>query len=185
MASKRKYNPNKVSQLIQSKSMQVHRLWMRYDNDLIDQITDEWLQSNPDEDVATSLLYPHIDGDLIIAIKHRLISLEQKWNIKLTLELDDGTEAELIFDLPKAHLKDIKLPTAEFKIDRGNGIKTRWKGLDKEVEDALKPLEAEGVGCVRTWAYIAVETPFKSKADYSYFVQEKALRLMLGEMVAA
>ena len=104
MASKRKYNPNKVSQLIQSKSMQVHRLWMRYDNDLIDQITDEWLQSNPDEDVATSLLYPHIDGDLIIAIKHRLIDLNQKWHIKLTLELDDGTEAELIFDLPKSTL---------------------------------------------------------------------------------
>lgn len=123
MASKRKYNPNKVSQLIQSKSMQKHRLWMRYDNDLIDRITDEWLKDHPDEDVATSLLYPHIDGDLIIAIKHRLIDLNQKWHIKLTLELDDDTEAELIFDLPKAHLKDIKLPTAEFKIDRGNGLK--------------------------------------------------------------
>ena len=81
-------------------------------------------------------------------------------------------------------MQDIKRPTAEFKIDRGNSIKTRWKGLDQEVEDALKPLEAEGLGCVKTWAYIAVETPFKSKADYSYFVQEKALRLMLGEMIS-
>ena len=185
MKRTKKYNPNKVSRLIQAKSMKVHRLWMRYENDLIDQITDEWLKDHPNEDVATNLLYPHIEGDLIIAIKHRLIDLNQKWHIKLTLELDDGTEAELIFDLPKAHLKDIKLPTAEFKIDRGNGLKTRWKGLDKEVEDALKPIEDEGIGCIRTWAYIAVETPFKSKADYSYFVQEKALRLMLGEMVAA
>ena len=44
----------------------------------------------------------------------------------------------------------------------------------------VKPLESEGLACLRTWAYISVETSFKSKADYSYFVQEKTLRLMLG-----
>jgi len=184
MKRNKKYNPNKVSNIIQMKSMQAQKLWMKYDNALIDKITAEWLETHTDEDVATHLLYPHIDGDLIIAIKHRLISLEQKWHIKMTFELTDGTEAELVFDLPKAHLGDIKTDKATFKIDRGNGIKTRWKGLDKEVEDAIKPLESEGLACLRTWAYISVETAFKSKADYSYFVQEKTLRLMLGEMVA-
>lgn len=184
MKRNKKYNPNKVSNIIQMKSMQAQKLWMKYDNALIDEITAEWLKKNDKEDVPTALLYPHIEGDLIIAIKHRLISLEQKWNIKMTFELTDGTEAELVFDLPKAHLGDIKTDKATFKIDRGNGIKTRWKGLDKEIADMLKPLEAEGVGCVRTWSYISVETSFKSKADYSYFVQEKTLRLMLGEMVA-
>lgn len=184
MKRNKKYNPNKVSNIIQMKSMQAQKLWMKYDNALIDKITAEWLGKNDKEDVPTALLYPHIEGDLIIAIKHRLISLEQKWNIKFTLELSDDTEAELIFDLPKVHMKDIKTDSATFKIDRGNGIKTRWKGLDKEVEDAIKPLELEGLACLRTWAYISVETSFKSKADYSYFVQEKTLRLMLGEMVA-
>ena len=184
MKRNKKYNPNKVSNIIQMKSMQAQKLWMKYDNALIDEITAEWLKKNDKEDVPTALLYPHIEGDLIIAIKHRLISLEQKWNIKLTLELSDDTEAELIFDLPKVHMKDIKTDSATFKIDRGNGIKTRWKGLDKEVEDAIKPLESEGLACLRTWAYISVETSFKSKAVYLYFVQEKTLRLMLGEMVA-
>ena len=184
MKRNKKHNPKKLSQLIHAKSLTPQKLWMRYDNDLIDGIVNEWVKTNDKEDVPTALLYPHIEGDLIIAIKHRLISLEQKWNIKLTLDLDDDTQAELVFDLPKAHLKDIKTTDAAFKIDRGNGLKTRWKGLDKEIADMLKPLEAEGVGCVRTWAYISVETSFKSKADYSYFVQEKTLRLMLGEMVA-
>ena len=169
MKRNKKYNPNKVSNIIQMKSMQAQKLWMKYDNALIDEITAEWLKKNDKEDVPTALLYPHIEGDLIIAIKHRLISLEQKWNIKLTLELSDDTEAELIFDLPKVHMKDIKTDSATFKIDRGN---------------AIKPLESEGLACLRTWAYISVETSFKSKADYSYFVQEKTLRLMLGEMVA-
>lgn len=184
MKRNKKYNPNKISNIIQFKSAQKHKLWMRYDNQLIDNITAEFLKDHVDEDVPTALLYPHIEGDLIIAIKHRLIDLNQKWHIKLVFELDDGTEAELNFDLPKAQLKDIKTDSATFKIDRGAGIKTRWKGLDKEVEEALKPLEAEGVGCIRTWAYISVETAFKSKADYSYFVQEKQLRFTLGELVS-
>lgn len=41
MASKRKYNQNKVSQLIQSKSMQTHRLWMRNDNIRTKEMSDE------------------------------------------------------------------------------------------------------------------------------------------------
>ena len=120
MKRNKKYNPKKLSQLIHAKSLTPQKLWMRYDNDLIDGIVNEWVKTNDKEDVPTALLYPHIEGDLIIAIKHRLISLEQKWNIKLTLDLDDDTEAELIFDLPKVHMEDIKTDSATFKIDRGN-----------------------------------------------------------------
>lgn len=181
MKTKRKYKPNKIAQIIQSKSNQIHDLWMFYNNTIVDKITVDWLKENPNEDVPTKLLYPHMKGDLIIAIKHRLIDLNQKWYIRMSFDLSDGTTAEIDFDLPTAHLSDIKRDTATFKIDRGNGIKTRWKGLDKEIEEILKPLEDEGLECLRTMAYIRVKAPFKSKADYSYFVQEKALRLMLGE----
>lgn len=183
MKTKRKYNPNKIAQIIQSKSNQVHDLWMFYDNNVVDTITNEWLKYNPKEEVPTKLLYPHIKGDLIIAIKHRLIDMNQKWYIRMRFDLSDGTTAEIDFDLPRAHLGDIKRDTATFNIDRGNGIKTRWKGLDSEIQAILKPLESEGLECLRTMAYIRVKTPFKSAADYSYFVQEKTLRLTLGENV--
>lgn len=184
MKRNKKYNPNKVSNLIQMRAATKQKLWMHYDNLLVDSITDEWLKDHPDEDVPTHLLYPHMQGDLIIAIKHRLIPMEQKWYIKMSFDLTDGTQAEIEFDLPKAHLGDIKRDTATFKIDRGNGIKTRWKGLDAEINDILSELEAEGVEVTGTWAYISCETAFNSKADYSYFVQEKALRFNLGELVA-
>lgn len=185
----KKYNPNKISQIVGRKAQQTHHLWMNYNNDVVDQITAKWLESNPGHDVPTKLLYPHMEGDLVIAIKHRLISLEQDWTIKMKLFIRklgeaDIEEIELNVDLPRCHLSEVKSSESDIKIDRGHGLKTRWKGLDQEIHDAIKPLEDEGYICEQTWAYIACDTPFLSKADYSYFVQEKALRLTLGEMVA-
>ena len=185
----KKYNPNKVSNLVGRNANKIHHLWMSYDNDVVEKITDEWLKENEKEDVPTKLLYPHINGDLIIAIKHRLISLEQDWTIKMTFYIRklgecEIEEVEIDFQFPRCHMQEIKSHESDIKIDRGAGIKTRWKGLDKEVEQALKPLADEGYVCESTWAYIACDTAFLSKADYSYFIQEKTLRLTLGEMVA-
>ena len=180
----KKYNPNKVAQLVRCNALQTHKLSMIYDNDVVEGITKEWLETNPKEDVPTALLYPHIQGDLIIAIKHRLISMKQKWNIRMTFELSDDTEAELIFDLPDAHLSDIKNDTATFKIDRGNGLKTRWRGIDKEISDLLKPLELEGLTCNKTTEFVSADVKFNNLVDYSYFTQEKVLRMTLGENVA-
>lgn len=185
----KKYNPNKVSNLVASRAAQEHDMWMYYDNDIVDRITEQWLETNPTEDVPTKLLYPHIKGDLVIAIKHRLISMCQKWNIRVDLllrKIETGEEeaVELHFDLPKSEMKEIKSERSQIKILREGGFKTRWEGLDKEIEKALKPLEEEGLECLRTFIYVSVTTPFKSKDDYSYFLQEKALRLVLGEQVA-
>lgn len=183
------YNPNKISNTVALKAKQNHFLWMRYDNDVVDAITAKWLETNDKEDVPSQLLYPHIKGDLIIAVKHRLIDLMQLWTVTMTFylrhaETGETEEIEIDFQLPACHMKELKSEDSEIKIDRGHGLKTRWKGLDKEIDEALKPLEEEGLICEATYAYIAVTTPFKSKEDYSYFMQEKQLRLTLGEMVA-
>lgn len=180
----KKYNPNRIKQMIYAKANQVHTLNMFYDNDVVEGITKEWLENNPREDVPTKLLYPHIKGDLIIAIKHRLISMVQKWKIRFVLDLSDGSEAEIELDLPEVSMSEIKNDKATFKIDRGHGVKTRWQGIDKEVHDLLEPLEGEGLECLKTMVYIGADAKFLSAADYSYFVQEKALRLNLGENVA-
>lgn len=183
------YNPNKISNTVALKAKQNHFLWMRYDNDVIESITSKWLETNTEEDVPTKLLYPHIKGDLIIALKHRLIELVQNWTVTMTFylrndETGEREEVELDFQLPICHMKELKSEESNLKIDRGHGVKTRWKGLDKEIAEALKPLEEEGLICEATEAYLAVTTPFKSKEDYSYFMQEKQLRYSLGEMVA-
>lgn len=187
-ARNKKYDPGKLNKLISSKATQAHDLWMYYDNDLVDGITAKWLEVNPEEDVPTKLLYPHIKGDLIIAIKHRLISMRQKWNIRMEFYIrntETGEEeiAELFFDLPEVEMKEIKSEHSDIKILRDGGFKTRWEGLDKEVEKALKPLEEEGFECLRTFAHISVKASFKSRGDYLYFMQEKALRLTMGELV--
>jgi hypothetical protein len=189
MKRNKKYNPNKVSNIISGKASQVHKLAMYYDNDVVDAISGEWLKNNPKEDVPTALLYPHIKGDLIIAIKHRLISMCQKWNIKMFFHIrntktGEHEDVEINFILPRSEMRDIKSGEADFKIDRGAGIKTRWKGLDREIEALLKPLEDEGFECIKTMVHIEVETSFKSKADYSYFLQEKKLRMLLREDMA-
>lgn len=183
------YNPNKISNTVALKAKQNHFLWMQYDNNVVDAITNKWLETNSGEDVPTKLLYPHIKGDLIIAIKHRLIDFVQKWTITMTLnirnvETDEAEEVEVDFQLPECHLQEVKSADSNIKIDRGHGLKSRWKGLDKELAEALKPLEEEGFICESTFAYISVNSPFKSKEDYSYFMQEKQLRLTLCEMVA-
>lgn len=189
MKRNKKHNPNKLLKLIASQAAQIHYLEMYYDNDVVDAISGEWLKNNPKDDVPTALLYPHIKGDLIIAIKHRLISMCQEWKIKMIFHIrstrtGEHKEIEIDFDLPKSDMRDIKSGDAAFKIDRGAGIKTRWKGLDQEIQDLLKPIEAGGFECIKTMAYIKVSTAFNSRSDYSYFSQEKKLRMLLRENIA-
>ncbi|WP_068975314.1 hypothetical protein [Acinetobacter wuhouensis] len=64
----------------------------------------------------------------------------------------------------------------DLKVDRGAGIKTRWKGINDELNIALEQEVPLGFERVRSDALLRVETAFNNVSDYLYFKQAKLLR---------
>lgn len=181
-----KYNPNKLTQKRSAGAHRIHKLEMSYDNDLLDQVTNEWKAKQNATSVPLSVITPHITGDLCIAIHMRLIDLVQKWNVVMTYFLRNPStgqtdEVEMGFKLPIANIHDVLSNESSIEIERDSGFFTPWQGLNKEIEDALKPMENEGFVCEKTIAYISVETPFKSVNAYETFLWERKSKSIFSD----
>lgn len=83
-------------------------------------------------------------GDLIIAIVDQLIDSKQKYEITIDTFLSkDGVDQT--YNYKYHHKFDEPICYQEFmngskthKVDRGQGIKTRWKGVSEEWNDAVQ-----------------------------------------------
>lgn len=187
---KKKYDQGKLERVQLSVQRKAHReamiprfMYMHYDMDLLRKITDEWKQDHPDEIIPIELLVKHCKGDLTIAVHKRLINLTQPWSITMTYTLEsevDGSidEVDLNFELPLMHLNDVLSDESKTKINRGFGLKTRWRGLDEEIEVALKPIKEEGFVCIKTMIDISVTTAFK---DLEAYEEMKTLKRFLSK----
>lgn len=178
---KKKYNPNKLLEQAKAKTGQFHDLYMYYDNNLVDKITAQWKSQYPKVDLPIKMLYPHVAGDLMIAVQNRGIDLVQKWEVRmifslLHVETQATEEVELSFDLPVMHITEINNKKSDIKIIRDSGFKSRWKGLDAEIYDAIKPLEAEGFVCLQQMAEVKTTAKFLTVADYLAFRYEQLVK---------
>lgn len=96
-----------------------------------------------EESFSTSMLQNIYHGDLIVAISEKQIFQEQVFNAKIiALVGDDHTGENLThvyetkFEQPIAFHEFLK-GSKTIHIDRGNGVKTRWKGITDEWNEAL------------------------------------------------
>lgn len=82
-------------------------------------------------------------GDLLIALSKHLISPKQKFEISINTDVRNLKTGE-IFTVPYHYVFKEPINYAEFmdggkhKVDRGQGIKTRWRGLSDEWSDAVQ-----------------------------------------------
>lgn len=112
------------------------------------------------EHVAYSVYH----GDLIICLKNLLIPLEQEWQFGIdshyyNAETDDVMTVPVQFQMPKMSFKDFRFGSS-LPVDRGHGLKTRWKGIGKEIDEVLMADAPEGYIRVRSDAKLTCVTGF-------------------------
>lgn len=179
----RKYNPNKMANLYKSNASQLHTLEMTFNIDEVNESIDAWRAENDlaDKELTPKhVVYDVYHGDLIICLKNLLIPLEQEWFLGVdshyyNAETDEVITVPTQFSMPKMSFEDFRFGS-ELSVDRGYGLKTRWKGINKELSDILEREVPVGFERVRSDALLRVRTAFNNVEDYLYFKQAKMLR---------
>ena len=179
----KKYNPNKIGNLYQSQANQTHVLEMSFNIDDVNESIDTWREENDlaDKELTPKhVVYDVYHGDLIICLKNLLIPVEQEWFFGVdshyySVEQDEVLTIPTQFQMPKMSFEQFRFG-CDLKVDRGAGIKTRWKGINDELNTVLEQEVPLGFERVRSDALLRVETAFNNVSDYLYFKQAKLLR---------
>ena len=115
------------------------------------------------EHVAYSVYH----GDLIICLKNLLIPLEQEWHLGVDSHYFNHDTEEVMtvpvqFQMPKMNFNEFKFGS-KLAVDRGHGLKTRWRGINDELNEILLADVPVGFERVRSDAKLTCVTGF---SDY-------------------
>lgn len=167
----KKYNPNKLIQIKQSKLANIYEFDMQFVIEEVNEKIDAWREDhNMPEDVYCPeflVIDAYAEQDLIIALKMQQLKDPVYWNIGIdshfySIEKEDIYTIPFSIDLPQMSHAELMNGCAVI-VSRGAGIKTRWKGLQKEM---LAHWEKEGIPegyeLIKSQVYIKAQAKFKS-----------------------
>ena len=184
----KKYNPNKLAQKYVADANKMHTLEMTFNIDEVNDSIDNWRASNglvEKEHTPKHVVYEVYHGDLIICLKNLLIPLEQEWFLGVDShyfnhETEDVLTVPFQFQMPLMSFEEFRFGSELIKVDRGYGMKTRWKGINEELNKLLEEEVPQGFERIRSDALLRVITKFNNVADYLYFKEAKMARELLG-----
>lgn len=116
------------------------------------------------EQTPEHVAYSVYDGDLIICLKNILIPLDQEWHLGVdshyyNAETDDVMTVPVQFQMPKMSFNEFKFGST-LTVDRGHGLKTRWKGINDELNQILLADVPLGYDRIRSDAKLTCITGF-------------------------
>lgn len=167
----------RVAQSMKDKNKASAALGRSFDMEFVIETINDKLSAYRDDDqyIPEHIVCDAYDNqDLIIALKMCLISQPRNWHVHIdshfyNLAIDDMLTISFEQSLPS-------MPFAEFMnggphpIERGAGLKTRWKGCQTEMiknwKDAGIP---DGYDLVQSQAYVQCEAAFKDMHCYLAF----------------
>ena len=184
----KKYNPNKLAQKYVADAHKMHTLEMTFNIDEVNDSIDNWRASNglvEKEHTPKHIVYEVYHGDLIICLKNLLIPLEQEWFLGVDShyfnhETEDVLTVPFQFQMPLMSFEEFRFGSELIKVDRGHGMKTRWKGINEELNKLLEEEVPQGFERIRSDALLRVTTKFNNVTDYLYFKEAKMARELLG-----
>ena len=184
----KKYNPNKLAQKYVADAHKMHTLEMTFNIDEVNDSIDNWRASNglvEKELTPKHVVYEVYHGDLIICLKNLLIPLEQEWFLGVDShyfnhETEDVLTVPFQFQMPLMSFEEFRFGSELIKVDRGHGMKTRWKGINEELNKLLEEEVPQGFERIRSDALLRVTTKFNNVTDYLYFKEAKMARELLG-----
>ena len=141
MSSKRKYNPNKLINIQRAKAGLLYEFDMTFCIEDVNRKIDAYREANVLADDAYCpewlVIETYEQQDLIIALKMSHVKNPEYWEIAIASHFinEDATDVKTIdfyVELPEMSHAEL-MNGCEVKVNRGAGIKTRWKGLQDEM----------------------------------------------------
>ena len=184
----KKYNPSKLVQKYMADAHKMHMLEMSFNIDEVNDSIDNWREKHgmaEKENTPKHVVYDVYRGDLIICLKNLLIPLEQEWFLGVdshyfNYETEEVLTVPFQFQMPLMSFEEFRFGSEFIKIDRGHGMKTRWKGINDELNKLLEEDVPQGFERIRSDALLRVITKFNNVTDYLYFKEAKMARELLG-----
>lgn len=144
-----------------------YELSMTFCVDEVNEVVDDYREETGLEDAEMTpehIAYSVYHGDLIICLKNILIPLDQEWHLGIdshfyNAETDDVMTVPVQFQMPKMPFNEFKFGST-LAIDRGHGLKTRWKGINDEINAILLADVSLGYERVRSDAKLTCVTGF-------------------------
>lgn len=144
-----------------------YELSMTFCVDEVNEVIDKYREESGLEDAELTpehVAYMVYKGDLIICLKNILIPLSQEWTLKVdsyyfNQETDDEMTVSVEFEMEEIPFNEFKFGS-KLKVDRGHGLKTRWKGINQELNDLLLAEVPEGYERTRSEAKLTCITGF-------------------------
>lgn len=148
-----------------------YELSMSFCIDEVNTVVDQYREEQQLEDAEMTpehVAYSVYHGDLIICLKNLLIPLDQEWHLGVDShyynpETDEVMTVPVQFQMPKMHFNEFKFGS-KLAVDRGHGLKTRWRGITEELNEILLTDVPVGFERVRSDAKLTCWTGF---TDYN------------------
>ena len=148
-----------------------YELSMSFCVDEVNTVVDQYREEQQLEDAEMTpehVAYSVYHGDLIICLKNLLIPLDQEWHLGVDShyynpETDEVMTVPVQFQMPKMHFNEFKFGS-KLAVDRGHGLKTRWRGINEELNEILLADVPVGYNRVRSDAKLTCWTGF---TDYN------------------
>jgi len=148
-----------------------YELSMSFCIDEVNTVVDQYREEQQLEDAEMTpehVAYSVYHGDLIICLKNLLIPLDQEWHLGVDShyynpETDEVMTVPVQFQTPKMHFNEFKFGS-KLAVDRGHGLKTRWRGINDELNEILLADVPVGYNRVRSDAKLTCWTGF---TDYN------------------
>ena len=150
-------------------------------NDVVEQYREEHNLENA-EATPEHVAYSVYHGDLIICLKNILIPLDQEWLLGIdshyyNAETDEVMTVPVQFQMPKMQFNEFKFGS-KLAVDRGHGLKTRWRGINEELNEILLTDVPVGFTRVRSDAKLSCFTGF---TDYSCLKEFNFIKKIIRE----
>ena len=148
-----------------------YELSMTFCVDEVNTVVDQYREEQQLEDAEMTpehVAYSVYNGDLIICLKNLLIPLDQEWHLGVDShyynpETDEVMTVPVQFQMPKMHFNEFKFGS-KLAVDRGHGLKTRWRGINDELNEIILAEVPVGFNRVRSDAKLTCWTGF---TDYN------------------
>lgn len=171
---------NRLASVYQSKASQIHTLDMSFNVDATNENMAAWHDANNSTNemiVPEKVVYDSYKGDLAICLRNLLIPDEQIWHISAVTYFyneDSGDIKEVLYErnTPKMGYEEFRFGGKTI-VDHGHGLKKRWQGITKEINDAIEAKQPEGYIYAHTQGYMRVDTAFKNVESFLYFRGQK------------
>ncbi|TCM62333.1 hypothetical protein EC844_12561 [Acinetobacter calcoaceticus] len=191
----KKYVPlaQKMQRQMASKLGLTYEFEMEFEIEVVNKAINEWRERyNVAEDEYCPewvTIDTYQQQDLIIALKMQQLQDPTYWEIGIDSHFYDAELGKVhtipfSVELPEMSHADL-MNGCEVKVNRGGGLKTRWKGLQTEMIANWETEDLTGLELIKSQVFIKAEAKFKSAQmlkEFEYMISARDRGVLVQQL---